>query len=108
MSWPHPILERVTVCDVLDSGACLSGVLDYVQSHGNEIVGVADGSNQYIAAACFIDGYGYGYGDGYGDGNGYGNGYGDGYGDGNGYGDGDGDGSGSGSGSGNGNGNGNS
>ena len=72
MSWPNPTLERVTVCDVLDTGACLRGVVQYIQSHDNEIAGAVDASNQYIATACALDGYGYGYG--YGDGDGYGGG----------------------------------
>ncbi len=108
MSWPH-YSERVTVVDVLDTGACYDGVKAWVLKNrliaGDTKLYVAD---EYIARAACADGYGngdgYGYGDGYGDGNGYGNGNGDGYGYGYGYGNGNGDGYGYGYGDGNGDG----
>ena len=83
--------ERVTVIDVLDTGACFDGVVEWIAAHGGLIAGpTADHvGNEYIARAANAtgdatgDGYGYGYGYGYGDGDGYG--YGNGYGDGDGY-----------------------
>ena len=89
----------VTVVDVLDTGACIDGVKEFVSKVG-AIVGKASDylCEAWIQSAANSSGYGYGdgYGDGYGygdgDGYGYGSGYGDGYGDGDGYGYGDGDG----------------
>ena len=95
MTWPH-YQERVTVCDVLDNGACIDGVLQWVDEHKV----IADIPSRYpepeiVRAAC-ADGNGNGYGDGNGSGDGYGDGSGYGYGDGSGYGSGDGSGYGSG------------
>ncbi len=115
------VKTKLTVDDVVRSGACRSGVTEFHQLHfpTMTVVGVTEalekaGSNdkEYILTAagmtslgslgygdvlgCALgDGYGYGYG--YGDGDGYGYGYGDGYGNsdgecyGCGYGDGYGD-----------------
>ena len=102
--------ETVTVVDVLDTGACIDGVMTFVEKIGGAIIGRARDflTNVWIQSAAnnrgdgYGDGYGSGsgsgygcgdgYGDGYGDGSGYGDDYGDGYGDcyGDGYGDGDG------------------
>lgn len=83
----------VTVVDVLDAGACISGVLGFVEKHNGVIVAETakfSKKSEWIAKATNADGYGNGngYGDGNGDGNGYGDGDGDGYGYGYGYGDG--------------------
>lgn len=90
MRWWVP-LDVVTVTDVLDTGACLDGVVDWVARHHGRIAGdPVLHKNTWIDQAARLSGYGsgYGYGTGYGDG--YGTGYGTGYG----YGDGgDGDGS---------------
>ena len=96
MRWWEP-LDVVTVVDVLDTGACLDGVVDWVARHHGRIAGnpVAH-QNTWIAKAARLSGsgsgYGYGYGSGYGSGSGSGDGYGSGYGygDGSGYGSGDG------------------
>ena len=78
----------VTVVDVLDAGACISGVMDFIEEHtGGVIAGdtakllrTSDASGRnWITRASNADGYGYGYG--YGDGDGDGDGYGDGYGE---------------------------
>ena len=90
----------ITVIDVLDAGACIDGVLEYVDAT-KVIAGDAVESSLTRGWVQKVqsgngDGYGdgNGNGNGYGDGNGYGNGYGDGYGYGNGYGYGYGDGDG--------------
>jgi hypothetical protein len=77
MAWPH-YQDRVTVCDVLDSGACFDGVVEWIKDNDMVIAGetASHVANEYIARAAIADGYGYGYGNGNGDGNGYGNGYG--------------------------------
>jgi hypothetical protein len=84
--------EHVTVSDVLDSGACLDGVKEWVAKHRGRIAGPAGRYPKQgeIQKATHGDGsgYGYGYGYGYGDGDGYGSGDGSGYGYGYGYGDG--------------------
>ena len=79
MNWPH-YSERVTVCDVLESGACLDGVVEWIKEHDGLIAGatVEHCRNEHIARATCADGYGYGYRNGYGDGDGDGDG--DGYG----------------------------
>ena len=80
MSWHQP-LAVVTVVDVLESGACYSGVVEWILDNGRVISGPADKyNNEHILRAARLDGYGYGYGDGYGNGDGDGDGYGDGYG----------------------------
>ena len=113
--WPH-YKDRVTVADVLESGACLSGVIGFVEKKGiiagetrkfpnNEFIQQAANALSLTAVGYGVgnygdSGYGSGYGGGYGGGSGcYGDsgygedGYGGGYGD-NGYGsDGYGDGS---------------
>ena len=84
MNWPlyKPV---VTVVDVLDVGACIDGVKQFVERAGVIAGNAADYLREkWIQIAA--TGNGYGYGDG--DGNGYGYGYGDGDGNGNGYGDG--------------------
>ena len=96
--WWEP-LDVVTVVDVLDTGACLDGVVDWVARHHGRIAGnPVLHTNTRIAKAARLSGsgsgYGYGSGDGYGYGSGYGYGDGSGSGDGYGYGYGDGDGSG--------------
>ena len=84
--------EIVTVVDVLETGACLDGVAEFVLKNGGMISArVSDfPGNTYIhrAGNGYGNGYGYGYGIGYGIGYGDGDGYGTGYGDGDGYGDG--------------------
>ena len=96
--WP-PSLTQLTADDVIASGACESGVSDWIKSHRIRETAVsvetllkrASASDaQYIRCAAGLSGNGDGYGDGYGYGDG--DGYGDGYGYGYGYGDGDGDG----------------
>ena len=90
-------MSRVTVIDVLDAGACIDGVLQFIAANGMRIeCDSGEFDEPYIQQAANGDGdgdgYGYGYGYGYGNGNGngdgygYGNGNGDGYGDGYGYG----------------------
>ena len=95
MSWPH-VRDRVTVVDVLDAGACIDGVKDFILLHSMQIAGnLRDHlSDLWITRAAHCDGHGDGDGDGDGDGygDGYGYGYGYGYGDGYGNGIGDGDG----------------
>ncbi len=87
-------MSRVTVIDVLETGACIDGVLKFVADHAGRIeCDSAEFPHEaHIQEAAGIDGYGDGDGDGYGDGDGdgYGDGYGYGYGNGNGDGDGDG------------------
>jgi hypothetical protein len=97
MGWPH-FQPTVTVCDVLDAGACLEGVKKFIaNTHGNPIAGgISEHRDRdgFIANAAHADGSGYGYGsgDGSGSGSGSGSGYGYGSGDGSGYGYGSGDG----------------
>jgi hypothetical protein len=89
----------VTVIDLLEAGACWSGLKEHVEATGlivttvDKAVAIAPGSSDLIHAAAKLSGYGDGSGsrDGYGDG--YGSGYGDGSGSGygSGYGDGSGD-----------------
>jgi hypothetical protein len=84
------VRDTVTVADVLDAGACIEGVLAFIDRRKNRPI-AADSSqvrdrDGYIARASRRDGSGSGSGYGYGDGDGYG--YGDGYGSGYGYGDG--------------------
>ena len=82
MSWPR-YLDRVTVMDVLEEGACPTGVLRWIDAQpGRPIAGEAEAyrSNEWVARAARADGYGDGYGSGSGDG--YGSGYGSGSGDG--------------------------
>jgi hypothetical protein len=93
----------VTVVDVLEDGACVDGVIEWVEENGGVIAGAAaDHDNEHIEQASRADGYGSGSGSGSGygsgDGYGYGSGSGSGYGSGDGYGYGYGSGSGSGSG----------
>ena len=85
-------MSRVTVIDVLETGACIDGVFKFVADHAGRIeCDSAEFPHEaHIQEAAGIDGNGYGDGDGYGYGNGYGYGYG--YGDGDGNGDGYGDG----------------
>ena len=89
-------MSRVTVVDVLDAGACIDGVLQFIAANGMRIeCDSGEFDEPYIQAAKLNgdgDGYGDGYGYGYDDGDGYG--YGDVYGYGYGYGDGDDDGDG--------------
>ena len=60
----------VTVADVLDVGACLDGVKNFITKHDGQIVVRAEDhpSESWIQKAA--DGYGYGDGDGDGDGDG--------------------------------------
>ena len=96
MSWTT-FRETVTVIDVLEGGACIEGVCEYVGKNLSIIGPPVDdrktGDHLKRAANADGSGSGDGYGDGYGSGYGSGDGYGDGYGYG--YGDGYGDGSGS-------------
>ena len=68
--WPV-FRPRVTVVDVLESGACFSGVRKWVEEHGGQIAGLVHehASNTHIVKAT--RGYGSG-GDGSGSGSGYG------------------------------------
>lgn len=95
----------VTVVDVLETGACFSGVAEFVIANCGVISAAADKypNNAYVKSAAHSDGYGCGNGYGgaddfdggdgysncYGSSGGNGNGYGSCYGDGDGYGDGD-------------------
>ncbi len=89
-------MEQITFLtygDVVDSGACLDGVIDACKEHDvffgrvDEMLKVFEGQETRILKAAELDGYGDGNGNGngngygYGDGNGYGDGYGDGYGE---------------------------
>ena len=83
-------MDRITVIDVLESGACYIGVRDYIavtRAIAGEPVD-RPGTESRLSRVAKLDGYGDG------DGYGYGSGYGDGSGDGYGYGDGDGSGDG--------------
>jgi hypothetical protein len=75
--WPH-LRDPVTVVDVLEDGACISGVIDWLNHHGGLIFAPPSDfpREQHIQRAARADGYGNGYGDG--NGNGYGNGNGNG------------------------------
>ena len=99
----------ITIQDVIDAGACRSGVLKFVAEHGvlampaSRLAALAEDDLTFTPLDGFGDGdddsYGYGHridrGDGYGDGgndgHGDGNGFGYGYGSGDGYGEGYGD-----------------
>ena len=83
-------MSRVTVVDVLDAGACIDGVLQFIAANGMRIECDSGEFDEPYIQQAKLNGYGDGYGDGYG--NGYGNGNGNGDGDGNGNGDGNGDG----------------
>ena len=66
-----------TAFDLLESGACLDGVLKAVEKHKKLSAATADFvRDQYVARAANASGNGNGYGYGYGDGYGYGSGYG--------------------------------
>jgi hypothetical protein len=56
-----------TVCDVLNGGACLDGVTDWIKNNGLVIVGeLPNESLQFVGNSGDgngYDGYGYGYGD---------------------------------------------
>ena len=93
MSWPF-YRETVTVMDVMETGACFSGITEWILANKKVIAGPTQDHLhlEKVAQATFSSGSGSGYG--------YGYGYGDGYGDGDGDGDGDGRGSGYGDGSG--------
>jgi len=79
-AWPayKPV---VTVVDVLEAGACIDGVYEYIASNGGDISAHTDkhAENGWILSASNGNGDGDGDGNGYGDGNGDGNGYGDGF-----------------------------
>lgn len=71
-TWPN-YQSRVTVIDVLESGACIEGVKKWIVANRGVIAGeTAKQSNENILSAANADGngngYGYGNGDGYGDG----------------------------------------
>ena len=86
MKWWVP-LDVVTVVDVLDTDACLDGVVRWVAKNQGRIAGnPVSRKNAWIAQAARLSGSGTGSGDGYGygDGSGSGDGYGSGYGDGDG------------------------
>ena len=93
-------LERITAVDLLDAGACISGVKEAVEKNSALAMNTSEAIqlSEWAAKAAHSDGDGDGdgdgYGYGYGDGDGYGYGYGYGYGDGDGYGYGSGYGSG--------------
>ena len=83
--------------DVIRSGACAGGVLDWADKHAAGLTVIATAAalrcakgldKGYIRVAAEMHGYGDSYGDGDGDGDGYGYGYGYGNGNGNGYGNG--------------------
>ena len=64
VTWPF-YSERVTVCDVLDAGACIDGVRKFVAAVKVIAGRVTDyASERWVCIAS--NGYGYGYGDGYG------------------------------------------
>ena len=87
MKWWVP-LDVVTVVDVLDTGACLDGVVDWVAKNQGRIAGnPVLHTNTWIAKAARLSGSGTGSGDGYGYGDGSGDGYGSGSGSGSGYGE---------------------
>ena len=82
MRWWEP-LDVVTVVDVLDTDACLDGVVRWVAKNQGRIAGnPVSRKNAWIAQAARLSGTG--SGDGYGYGDGSGSGYGDGYGSGDG------------------------
>ena len=83
-----PYRPVVTVIDVLETKACIQGVLVYLLKHPLISGEVNKESNPHILKASNGDGYGDGYGNGNGYGDGNGNGYGDGSGSGNDYGSG--------------------
>ena len=67
--------ERVTVVDVLETGACFEGVIDWVLKNRRIIAGDSSQyQDEHIDKTARKDGYGYGYGYGYGSGSGSGNG----------------------------------
>ena len=60
---------RVTVSDVLDIGACIDGVKDFIERNGMRITcDPADFPSEDWIQKAANNGYGYGYGDGDGDG----------------------------------------
>jgi len=82
--WPH-YKDRVTVADVLESGACLSGVIGFIEKHRGVIAGETRKfpNNEFIQQAANALSITAVFGGGYGD-SGYGNGDGGGYGGGSG------------------------
>ena len=68
-------LERITAVDLLDAGACVSGVKEAVEKNYALAMNTSDAVqiSEWASKAAHADGYGYGYGDG--DGDGYGGGY---------------------------------
>ena len=92
--------DIVTVIDVLEDGACISGVVDVIKrtrviagppvdtrsTEGRLMKAARNNGNGDGDGYGYGDGDGDGYGDGYGYGSGDGDGYGDGYGSGDGYG----------------------
>ena len=75
--------QIITVADLLNSGACLDGVMRFV--HRTRLIAgkiadllalASESERHHILLAAGKIGYGYGNGAGYGDGYGYGNGYG--------------------------------
>ena len=63
-------LERITAVDLLDAGACISGVKEAVEEHG--ALAMETASAVRISEWAEKAAHSYGYGDGYGYGNGYG------------------------------------
>ena len=62
-NWPF-YKPHVTVVDVLESGACLDGVVEWIKKHGGKIAGeTATQKNPYIVTAANGDGSGSGYGE---------------------------------------------
>jgi hypothetical protein len=68
----------LTVVDVIESGACMNGVCEWVEAHGGRIAGKTrtHWKRPELIKASNADAYGSGYG--YGSGSGSGSGYGDG------------------------------
>ena len=77
-------LERITAVDLLDAGACVSGVKEAVEKNYALAINTSDAVqiSEWASKAAHADGDGYGDGYGFGFGDGYGFGDGDGYGDG--------------------------
>jgi hypothetical protein len=66
----------VTVVDVLEAGACIDGVKDFIKKHAMVIAGATSDflRQEWVKKAANGDGYGDGSGSGYGYGYGYGDG----------------------------------
>lgn len=63
MDWPH-YKPSVTVIDVLDSGACIEGVMEWVDENDVIACSVGEFSSDHITVSSRADGDGSGYGSG--------------------------------------------